>query len=148
MSNQDDALQARIKRMKVQPSRNVRAPARNRAAEKEFDEGRFSAAILLPQLALVLGFLAMIAGRSIAMNQFMIEPNPNLLGGSEGAIVFALLLVIGLLFGKSNHISHGALVIGASLAFLGESFYVPLFSGVMESVYNENYVSLVMLGGY
>jgi hypothetical protein len=79
------------------------------------------------------------------MNYLLIEPSTELLGWGEGAIVLLLLLVIGLLFGKSELISHGALVVGASMAFLGESYYIPLVPELMESIYNPDYVSLVLL---
>ena len=141
MRNQDDDFNARVKRVRVQ-SRQY-APMPDRVGEDDSDMWLMSGVILRPQLALILGAVAMIAGRAISMNQFMIAPSTELLGLGEGAIVIVLLFVIGLLFGKSDLISHGALVVGASLAFLGESFYIPLIPDLMESIYNPDYVALV-----
>jgi hypothetical protein len=88
---------------------------------------------------------ALIAGRAISMNYFMIEPNTDLLSISEGAVILVLLVVIALLFGRSSFISHGALVVGACLAFLAEEYYIPVVPEMMEAIYNPNYVSLVIL---
>jgi hypothetical protein len=145
MSNQDDDFNARIKRLRLQPKPYAQMPDRSLVGDKDFDENAISGAILRPQLALILGAVAMIAGRGFAMNYLLIEPSTELLGWGEGAIVLLLLLVIGLLFGKSELISHGALVVGASMAFLGESYYIPLVPELMESIYNPDYVSLVLL---
>ncbi len=120
-------------------------PGQRRAGNDSLDEQAMGRAILLPQLAFILGAVALVAGRGIAMNYLMIEPSTDLLGLGEGCVIVVLLLAIGLLFGKSNLISHGALVLGASLAFLGEGYYIPVIPELMESIYNPNYVGLVLL---
>ena len=79
------------------------------------------------------------------MNYLMIEPSTDLLGLGEGCVIVVLLFAIGLLFGKSNLISHGALVAGAVLAFLGEGYFIPVVPDLMESIYNPDYVGLVLL---
>jgi hypothetical protein len=145
MSDQDADFKARVKRLRLQPRQYAQMPDRSLAGGRDFDEKAMSGAILRPQLALILGAVAMIAGRGFAMNYLLIEPSTELLGWGEGVIVILLLLVTGLLFGKSELISHGALVVGASLAFLGESYYIPLVPELMESIYNPDYVSLVFL---
>jgi hypothetical protein len=145
MSNLDDDFKARVKRLRVQSRQYAQLPDRRRIVDNDFDERAISGAILRPQLALILGAVALILGRGFAMNYLMIVPSTDLLGLGEGAIVLLLLLVIGLIFGKSDVISHGALVVGASLAFLGERFYIPFVPELMETIYNPNYVSLVFL---
>ena len=145
MGIQDNAFEARIKRVQVRSRRNAPMPDQRRAGDDSFDEQAMSRAILLPQLAFILGAVALIAGRGIAMNYLMFEPSTDLLGYGEGGVVVVFLLAIGVLFGKSNLISHGALVVGASLAFLGESYYIPIVPELMESIYNPDYVRLVLL---
>jgi hypothetical protein len=142
MGKHDDDFEARIKRVRVKAKQYAPMPDQRRAGD---DEHAMSGAILRPQLALILGAVALIAGRGIAMNYLMIEPSTDVLGLGEGGVVILLLLVIGLLFGKSDLISLGALVVGASLAFLGEGFYIPFVPELMESIYNPDYVSLVLL---
>lgn len=102
-------------------------------------------AILLPQLALVLGALAMIAGRAFAMNYLTLAPDTNVLSAGEGAVVLLLLVGIGLLLGRSQVIAHGALVVGAALAFLAEDYYIALAPELMSSVYDPEYVGRVLL---
>ncbi len=145
MGIQDGDFEARIKRVQVRSRRNAPMPDKRRAGDDSFDEQATSGAILLPQLDFVLGAVALVAGRGIAMNYLMIEPSTDLLGLGEGCVVVVLLLAIGVLFGKSNLISHGALVVGASLAFLGEGYYIPVVPELMESIYNPDYVGLVLL---
>ncbi len=145
MGIQDNDFEARIKRVQVQSRRNAPTPSQRRVGDGSFDEQTMSWAILLPQLALLLGAVALVAGRGIAMNYLTIEPSTDMLGLAEGFIVLLLLLAIGVLFGKSNMISHGALVVGASLAFLGEAYYIPVVPELMESIYNPDYVGLVLL---
>ena len=145
MGIQDGDFEARIKRVQVQSRRSAPMPNQRRVSDDSFDEQAMSWAILLPQLAFILGAVALVAGRGIAMNYLMIEPSTELLGLVEGCVVAALLFAIGVLFGKSNPISHGALVVGASLAFLGEGYYIPVVPELMESIYNPDYVWLVLL---
>ena len=145
MGIQDDDFEARIKRVQVQSRRNAPMHDQRRVGDDSFDEQAMSWAILLPQLAFILGAVALVAGRGIAMNYLMIEPSTGLLGLGEGCVIAVLLFAIGLLFGKSNLISHGALVVGASLAFLGEGYYIPVVPELMESIYNPDYVGLVLL---
>jgi hypothetical protein len=145
MGIQDNDFEARIKRVKVRSGRNAPMPGQRRSGDDRFDEQAMSSAILLPQLAFILGAVALVAGRGIAMNYLMIEPSTDLLGFGEGCVIVVLLIVIGVLFGKSNLIAHGALVAGASLAFLGEGYYIPVVPELMESIYNPDYVGLVLL---
>ncbi len=145
MGIQDNDFEARIKRVQVQSRRNAPMPGQRRVGDDSLDEQAMSWAILLPQLAFILGAVALVAGRGIAMNYLMIEPSIDLLGLGEASVVVVLLLAIGVLFGKSNLISHGALVVGASLAFLGEGYYIPVVPELMESIYNPDYVGLVLL---
>lgn len=145
MGVQDDDFTARIKRVKVQSRQDAPMPDRRRAGDDSIDEQAMRWAILLPQLAFVLGAITMVAGRSIAMNYLMIEPSTDLLGLGEGFIIAVLLFAIGLLFGKSNLIAHGALVVGAALAFLGEGYYIPVIPDLMEAIYNQDYVGLVLM---
>ena len=145
MGIQDGGFEARIKRVQVQSRKNAPMPGQRRVGDDRFDERAMSRAILLPQLAFILGAVALVAGRGIAMNYLMIEPSTDLLGLGDGGMVVVLLLAIGVLFGKSNPISHGALVVGASLAFLGEGYYIPVVPDLMASIYNSDYVGLVLL---
>ena len=144
MGSQDSDFEARIKRVKVRSGQNAPMLGQRRVGDDSFDENAMSWAILLPQMAFVLGAVALVAGRGVAMNYLKIEPSTDLLGFGEGCIVVVLLLAIGALFGKSNVISHGALVVGASLAFLGEGYYIPIVPELMESVYSPGYVGLVL----
>ncbi len=145
MGIQDNDFEARIKRVQVQSRQNAPMPGQRRVGDDRFDEQAMSRAILLPQLAFILGAVALVAGRGIAMNYLMIVPSTDLLGLGEGCVIVVLLLAIGLLFGKSNLISHGAVVVGASLAFLSEGYYIPVVPELMESIYNPDYVGLVLL---
>ncbi len=145
MGIQDNDFEARIKRVQVQSRQNAPMRDQRRVGDDSFDEQAMSRAILLPQLAFILGAVALVAGRGIAMNYLMIEPSTDLLGLGEGCVVVILLLAIGVLFGKSNLISHGALVVGASLAFLGEGYYIPVVPELMDSIYTPGYVALVLL---
>ncbi len=145
MGVQDGDFEARIKRVQVRSRRNAPMPGQRRAGDDSFDEKAMSRAILLPQLAFVLGAVALVAGRGIAMNYLMIEPSTDLLGLGEGCVIVVLLVGIALLFGKSSLISHAALVAGASLAFFSEGYYIPVVPELMESIYNPDYVGLVLL---
>jgi hypothetical protein len=147
MGVHDDDFEARIKRVKVKSMRHAPMPDRRRVGGDDDDETAMSGAILRPQLALILGAVALIAGRAIAMNTLSIQPSTDLLGAGEGAVVIVLLFGIGLLFGKSDPISLCALVVGASLAFLGEGYYIPFVPDLMGSIYNPGYVALVVLTG-
>jgi hypothetical protein len=145
MSGNDD-LSAHIKRMKAKQRDRVFVPDRRRLAEDDHDDHSMIMAILLPQLAFILGAIALIAGRSVAMNTFGIEPDTATLGWVEGIAVLLLLVLIGVVFGRANKLSHAALVIGASLSFLGERYYIPMFPDLMEQLYTPGYVALVQLG--
>ena len=146
MSDANDDLQARIKRFGGQPPRLAPTPARGRIVDDDSGVEALIAAVLRPQLAFLLGAVAMVAGRAFAMNYLMIEPSTEVLGLNEGAVILVLLVGIGLLLGRREVISHGAMVVGASLAFLMESFYLPLAPDLMGSVYTPEYVSRVLLG--
>jgi len=90
--------------------------------------------------------LALVAGRSIAMSQFGIETSTQTLSPPEGAIVLVLLVIIGLVFGKSNYVSHIAMAFGAALAFLTESYYITAMPDLMAQIYTPEYVTRVTLG--
>ena len=145
MINQDTDFAARIKRVKKHPKRLAQTPTRQIAAKSNSGELSIARTILRPQLAFVLGVVALIAGRSIAMNSLMVEPSTEVLGLGEGVIVVGFLFVLGLMFGKSDLMSHGSLIAGASLAFLTEGLYIRLSPELMESLYNADYVALVFL---
>jgi hypothetical protein len=145
MGIQDNDFAARIKRVQVRSGRNAPRPDKRRAGDGGFDEQAMGRAVLLPQLAFLLGAVALVAGRGIAMNYLMIEPSTDLLGFGEGCVIVVLLLAIGVMFGKSNLISHGALVVGALVAFFGEGYYILIVPELMESIYNPGYVGLVLL---
>ena len=148
MSDRDD-FQARLKCVKGRArNKEFTMPELGRRQEHHHEEVNTEAlamAILRPQLVLVLGFIALIVGRSIAMNVFGIEPSTELLGLGEGIVVLALLVVLGVLFGLTEYILHGALVVGAALAFMLESYYIPAIPGLIEQVYTPGYVNLVVL---
>ena len=141
----DDGFEARIKRVQVKSRQRAPMPDLRHGDDDSSDGQATSLAILLPQVAFVLGAIALIVGRAISMNTLMLEPSRDLLGLGEGCVIVILLIVFGGMFGKSNHISHGAMVIGASLAFLGESYYIPVVPELMKSIYNPEYVDLLLL---
>lgn len=150
MSNLDDDFAARAKRVRARSGDAPPMPARTRARRpREADSGEQATvlAILRPQLALVLGAVAMVAGRAVSMRYLGIEPSSEVLALGEGFVVFVLLFGAGLLFGRSDVISHGALVVGAALSFLGESYYILMAPELMEAVYNPEYVARVLLYG-
>ncbi len=146
MSSLDDDFRARANRIKAHsgPIEPVARPAR--AAVAETGERGVVLSFLKPQLALVLGAILLVMGRGIAMRYLGVEPSGELLSIAEGVVVLLLLAGAGLLFGRSDIISHCALLAGAALAFLGEGFYIPLFPGLMEMIYDPTYVALVVLG--
>lgn len=148
MTVQDDDFNARIKRVRAKSGHFAVAPQQRtrRARDTGFDEHALRWAILLPQLALLLGAAALIAGRAIAMNYFDVVASTEVLGRGEGALVIGFLLGFGLLFGRSQLISHCALIVGASLAFLGESYYIPAAPDLMGFIYSTDYVARVILG--
>lgn len=148
MSNLDDDFRARAKRVRARSGDLPPMPARARIRHEDNSDRAAAMAILRPQLALILGAVALILGRSVAMNHLGVEASPELLASGEAGLVFLLLLPIGLLFGRSDAISHGALVVGAALAFLCEGFYIPLAPDLMESVYTPDYVTRVLLYGH
>jgi hypothetical protein len=141
----NDGFEARIKRVQVKSRQRAPMPDLRRGDDDSSDGQVMSLAILLPQVAFVLGAIALIVGRAISMNTLMLEPSTDLLGLGEGCVIIILLIVFGGMFGKSNHISHGAMVIGASLAFLGESYYIRVVPELMKSIYNPEYVDLLLL---
>jgi len=146
MSNLDDDFKARAKRVRQRSVRDAPMPASARAD----DDGaglEAVATLLRPQLALLLGVVAMVAGRAFAMNSLMIEPSTEVLSWAEGGVVFLILVGLGLMFGKSDAISHGALVVGAALAFILEGYYIPVAPGLMGTLYSPEYVELVLLKG-
>lgn len=167
MSSGDDELRARIKRVQKRSGRDMplgapggaalgarlgasagaARPGRRRVAAEETDPNAAVGAILRPQLALVLGLLAMIAGRAFVMNSLMFEPSTDVLGPVEGGVVFAFVAGLGLLFFRSDLIAVGALVVGAALGFLLEGYFIPLLPELMSTLYSPEYVGLVILNG-
>jgi len=147
MTSQDQDFDARIKRLKVKLGDDAPVPRRRVASEAGFDESAFMLRVMLPQVALVLGALAMIAGRAIAISYLGVEPSRHVLGVAEGGLIMLILVAIGLMMGRRQTLSHGALLVGASLAFLGEALYFPVVPDLMTSVYSPEYVARVILGG-
>jgi len=149
MSNGDD-FNARLKRVEGRARyKNLdRSPPgmHHKARDEDFDAEGMMRSILRPQLALLLGAMALIAGRAMLIHGLGVEPSPDLLGWGEGLVTFCILVVIGLLFGSADHISHGALIVGAALAFVLEGYYIPLFPDLMSQIYTPEYVGLVSLG--
>ena len=145
MSNQDDAFTARMNRVRAQSRPGAPMPSARAESGGDFDEHAMIGAVLRPQLALVLGAVSLILGRGIAINQFGVELSPDLLSLTEGAIVLPFLVIFGLLLGRNQVISHIALVVGAALAFLCESYYMPFAAGLMEQVYTSEYVHNVLI---
>ena len=148
MSNQDIDFAARARRVRARSDPVGPAPRQARTAPGTRDtaaEPPVMAAVVRVQIAFLLGIVAMIAGRAVAMNTLMIEPSTEVLALSEGLCVLVLLAAFGLVLGRSQFVAHGAMVVGASLAFLGEGFYVPLVPGLMEAVYSPEYVARVLV---
>jgi hypothetical protein len=145
MTSHDEDFNARMKRVRVKLGGQGLPPLRQPGSQRDFDEQGAIARIVLPQLAFVLGAAALIASRAIAMNYLGVDPDTNLLGAVEGGLLLLLLLSIGLLFGKSETLSHGALVVGAALAFLGESYYIAAAPDLMGFIYTPDYVARVIL---
>lgn len=145
MANRDDDFQARMKRVRARSGGYAAMPAQRAVVDDDAGAEVTMAALLRPQLALVLGAVALVAGRAFAMNYLMLAPSTEVLGWGEGAVVLLLLVGIGLLFGRSDWISHGALVVGAALGFLVEGYYIPIVPRLMEHIYNPDYVALVLL---
>lgn len=146
MSNMDRDFQARAKRVRAQTGLGAPMPARRRVVKEDSGESALILAVFRPQLAFLLGAVALVAGRAVAMRYLGVEPSTEVLGLREAGLVLVLLVGIGPLFGKSDHLSHGALVVGASLAFLLEGFYVPMASDLMSTIYTPDYVGRVVLG--
>jgi len=144
MSNLDDDFAARAKRIKVR-SGPITPIARPQTDDDDTDIGEIAGQILRPQLALILGAVAMVLGRAFAIHYLGVEPSSENLGIPEGLVVMVLLVAIGLIFGKSDYLSHGALVVGAALSFFLEGFYIRFFPSVMEVLYTPGYVALVTL---
>lgn len=146
MTSQDQDFNARIKRVKVKLGNEAQLPPRRVRLDTGSDETDFRLQVLLPQLALVLGAVVLIAGRAISMNYLGVEASTRVLGLAEGGLVLLMLVAIGLMFGKSATLSHGALLVGASLAFLCERYYVPAIPDLMGWIYTPEYVARVILG--
>ena len=147
MSSRDDDLQARIKRVKARTGDGLAMPSARRAVADDTGEPASVGALLRPQLALVLGLMAMVAGRAFAMHSLMIEPDTEVLGPAEGAVVLAILAGLGLLLFRRDVIAQGALVVGAALGFLLEGYFIPLAPELMSRLYTPEYVALVILNG-
>jgi len=145
MAGHDDDFQARARRIKAHSGPIVPVARPQAESAAEVDVGALLLSFLRPQLALVLGAIALVVGRGFAMKYLGIEPSGELLSIAEGMVVLALLVGIGLAFGRSDIISHCALLAGAALAFLTEGFYIPLMPGLMGMIYNPDYVAIVVL---
>lgn len=147
MSSQDDDFRARMKRVKARSGDGLPMPSARRAVADNTDESASIWPLLRPQLALVLGVIAMVAGRAFAMHSLMIEPDTQVLGPAEGAVVLAILAGLGLMLFRRDVIAQGALVVGAALGFLLEGYFIPVMPGLMSSLYTPEYVALVILNG-
>lgn len=145
MSSHNADFEARVKRVRARSGGDAPMPAALRAAHDGGDAEAMLATVLRAQIALMLGAVALVAGRAIAMHSFSIAPSTEVLSPAEGLCVLGLLVGLGLLLGRSQVIAHGALVVGAALAFIGEGVYVALMPGLMETVYNPDYVARVLL---
>ena len=147
MADQGGDIEARMKRVKKRL--NQREPGRRgqRAAAVETEERSLVKTVIRAEIAFLLGIAALLAGRGVAMNLLEVEPSTVAMGRVEGGLVVALLVVLGLLFGKKDYASHVALVAGAGLAYMAEPYYVPALSALMEKIYTPHYVGLVKLGG-
>jgi hypothetical protein len=149
MSDQDD-FKARLKRVEGRSRYKHldKTPPKlhSEVRDSEVDTDALILSILRPQLAFILGFVGLIAGRALAMHFLGYEPKTDLLGFGDGAAVVVVLVVLGLLFGLSDHISHGALIVGATLSFVLESYYIPALPDLMSKIYTPGYVALVTLG--
>lgn len=145
MNSLDSEFRARANRIKAHSGPIEPVARRAQPVAAETDERGLLLAFLKPQLALLLGAVMLVLGRGIAMRYLGVEPSGELMSIAEGVVVLLLLAGVGLVFGRSEIISHCALLAGAALAFLGESLYIPLFPTVMEMIYDPAYVALVVL---
>lgn len=145
MSNQDVDFAARARRVKARSGPIGATPRQRPVAQDVGDEQPLLATILRVQIAFLLGIVAMVVGRAFAMNYLMIESSTDVLALSEGLCVLVLLLAFGFMLGRSQFVAHGAMVVGASLAFLGEAFYMPLAPNLMGALYSPEYVARVLL---
>lgn len=146
MAHMDDDFEARFKRVKARTAHRATIPRAREVDDAGSGELATAGAILRPALALVLGVVALILGRAVAMNQFMVEASPDLLSPIEGALILPLLVVFGLLLGRSQVMSQVAMIAGAVLAFLCERYYVPVVPDLMAAIYTPGYVETVLLG--
>ncbi|HSF96187.1 MAG TPA: hypothetical protein VLA52_14275 [Thermohalobaculum sp.] len=146
MSSQSDDFEARMKRVRAKVRNREPVRIHSRATGEEPD-GFSLLSIVRPQLAFVLGAVALVVCRGVAMNYLPVEKGATTLGWIDGAVVIGALVVIGLLFGKSDRVSHVALLVGAWVAFITEGYYIRAFPELMSQVYSPGYVGLVMLGG-
>lgn len=145
MASLDEDFEARMNRVRAKSRNFAPATEPRHAGGSDVDERAVITTILRPQLALVLGAIALILGRAIAIHQLGVEPNPELLSLTEGIAVLPFLVMIGLAIGRSHVISHLAMVVGATLSFMLEGYYIPLAPGLMEMIYDPDYVSIVYL---
>lgn len=145
MTGHNDDFEARLKRVKARKGPTQPLTRTRQQAEPDFALDPIVVAVLLMLLALILGAVALVAGRAIAMNGLGIEPDIHHLGIAEGGVVLGLLLGIGLLFSRRPSLSHAALIVGAVVAFLGERFYIPMMPALMEVIYTPLYVAEVVL---
>jgi len=145
MSDLDDDFRARANRIKAHSGPIVPVARPQAETASEVDVGALLLSFLRPQLAFVLGAIALVLGRGLAMRYLGVEPSGELLSIAEGIVVLVLLVGIGLAFGLSDIISHCALLAGAALAFLTEGFYIPLMPDLMGMIYNPEYVAIVVL---
>lgn len=147
MVNQVEDFDARMKRVRAR-ARVGPPQLEQRRTGEDFDERAFIVAVLRPQFALILGALALIVGRAIAMNYLGVEADTSVLSLGEGVVAAGFLVLIGILFGRSDYFSHAGLLLGAAAAFLTEVYWVPLVPDLMRSVYTPVYVDLVLLKAF
>jgi len=147
MADQGNELEARMARVRKKLDQRGGVPGQGRRVAMDDREEGSIWWIIKAEIAFVLGFAALIGGRSLAIHGLGAVPSPDSLGRTEGAVVLGLLLVIGLLMGPKDFKSHAALIFGAGLAYMAESFYVPMLAGLMGRIYTPEYVGLLSLGG-
>ncbi len=148
--SQSDDFNKRLKKVKAKlPGGPPPVGLNRRMAYAKDDDDDLEISVgkmVLPPIAFVLGALALVAGRSIAMSQLGIEGSTQTLHIAEGVITLILMGIVVLVMGKTNYIAMLALLIGGVLAFMSEPIWVPMMASLMEQIYTPEYVSRVVLG--
>lgn len=142
-------FEERLKRVKKRLPNAPPPTGMNRRAafDKEMDDGDISPIKLaLPPVGLLLGLLAFVLGRSVAISQIGVEASSTMLTIPEGVVIVIMLAIFGLILGKSNYVALIAMVVGALLAFYVEPFIIAAFPDLMETIYSPDYVARSSLG--